>query len=57
MRGRPVVWAPTLERAAEALAARLGPGTVAVTVGAGDVHRVGERLVGEAGDRRDGGAG
>ena len=37
MGGRPVVWAPTLELAREALERRLGPGRVIVTVGAGDV--------------------
>jgi UDP-N-acetylmuramate--alanine ligase len=45
MGGRPVVWAPTLELAREALERRLGPGRVIVTVGAGDVFTVGEALV------------
>ncbi len=45
MAGRPVVWAPTLEQAEAALEARLDPGAVAVTLGAGDVVRVGEALV------------
>ena len=45
MGGRPVVWAPTLEAAGEAAAARLGPGRVLVTIGAGDVFTVGEALV------------
>ena len=45
MGGRPVVWAPTLERAQAALGRRLAPGVVAVTVGAGDVFRAGEALV------------
>ncbi len=45
MAGRPVIWAPTLEKAEAALAARLAPGVVAATIGAGDVVRVGERLV------------
>jgi UDP-N-acetylmuramate--alanine ligase len=48
MGGRPVVWAPTLELAREALERRLGPGRVIVTVGAGDVVSVGEALI-EAG--------
>ena len=45
MGGRPVVWAPTLELAREALERRLGPGRVMVTVGAGDVFTVGEALL------------
>jgi UDP-N-acetylmuramate--alanine ligase len=44
MGGRRVSWAPTLE-AAEAGAGRLEPGSVLVTIGAGDVFRVGEALV------------
>jgi UDP-N-acetylmuramate--alanine ligase len=46
MAGRPVVWAPTPERARAALRGRLRPGAVAVTIGAGDVFKVGEALVG-----------
>jgi UDP-N-acetylmuramate--alanine ligase len=46
MGGRPVIWAPTLERAREAVEPRLGPGRVLVTVGAGDVVALGEALVG-----------
>jgi len=46
MAGRPVVWAPSLAQAQAALAARLGSGVVAVTIGAGDVFRVGEALIG-----------
>ncbi len=49
MGGRPVVWAPTLERAREALAGRLGPGRVAVTIGAGDVFTLADALVGDGG--------
>ncbi len=45
MGGRPVPWAPTLEAARAALTRRLGPGVVAVTIGAGDVHRVAEELL------------
>jgi UDP-N-acetylmuramate--alanine ligase len=45
MGGRPVVWAPTLERAREAVEARLRPGSVLVTVGAGDVFTLAEQLV------------
>jgi UDP-N-acetylmuramate--alanine ligase len=43
--GRPVAWAPTLERARELLERRLGPGRVLVTVGAGDVFTLAEALV------------
>jgi UDP-N-acetylmuramate--alanine ligase len=48
MGGRRVTWAPTLERAEAALARRLAPGAVVVTVGAGDVFEVAEALLGEA---------
>jgi UDP-N-acetylmuramate--alanine ligase len=51
MEGRPVVWAPTLERAREAVESRLRPGAVLVTIGAGDVFRVADELVGD-GDGR-----
>jgi len=44
--GRRVVWTPTLAGAEAALASRLEPGTVLVTVGAGDVFRVADALVG-----------
>jgi UDP-N-acetylmuramate--alanine ligase len=52
MGGRPVVWAPTLERAREAVAARLGPGRVLATVGAGDVFTLADALVENGGARR-----
>jgi UDP-N-acetylmuramate--alanine ligase len=45
MGGRPVAWAPTLERAHDLLERRLGPGRVLVTVGAGDVFTLAEALV------------
>jgi hypothetical protein len=55
MGGGPVWWLPTAELAERALAARLdgdrrlyGAGTVLVTIGAGDVFRLGERLATEA---------
>jgi UDP-N-acetylmuramate--alanine ligase len=48
--GRPVLWAPTLEAARRAIASRLAPGDVLVTIGAGDVFRVGEALVREEDD-------
>jgi UDP-N-acetylmuramate--alanine ligase len=47
MGGRRVLWAPTLAAAEEALAGRLGEGDVLVTIGAGDVFEVGERLIAE----------
>jgi UDP-N-acetylmuramate--alanine ligase len=45
MGGRRVVWAPTEEQAQAALEARIEPGAVLVTVGAGDVFKVGEALL------------
>ncbi len=51
MRGGRVLWAPTLEQAQAALESRLERGTVLVTVGAGDVFRVGEALVGNGAKR------
>ncbi len=47
MGGRAVIWAPALGQAQEALGARLGPGGVAATIGAGDVFEVGEALLAE----------
>ena len=43
--GRPVWWLPRAEQARRALAGRLGAGDVLVTIGAGDVYRLGEELV------------
>ena len=43
--GRPVLWTPTLDAAERAFASRLGEGDTLVTIGAGDVFRVGEALV------------
>jgi len=51
MAGRATIWAPTLEKAQAALGARLGPGVVAATIGAGDVFGVGERLLAGAASR------
>ena len=55
MGGGPVWWLPTAAVAERALAARLdsdprlyGEGTVLVTVGAGDIYRIGEQLATEA---------
>jgi UDP-N-acetylmuramate--alanine ligase len=45
MGGRRVLWTPTLRQAQSALEPRLEPGAVLVTIGAGDVFRVGEALV------------
>ncbi|MDQ3725853.1 MAG: UDP-N-acetylmuramate--L-alanine ligase [Actinomycetota bacterium] len=52
--GKPVWWLPTIERARRALTDRLdhnpelyGEGTVLVTIGAGDVFKLGESLVTE----------
>jgi UDP-N-acetylmuramate--alanine ligase len=47
MGGRPVLWAPTLEQAGEVLGSRLVPDTVLVTLGAGDVFKLGETLLGD----------
>ncbi len=47
--GRRVVWSPSLEAAQRAVAGRLTADDVVVTIGAGDVHRVGEALVEGAG--------
>ncbi len=51
MGGRAMIWAPTPGKAQAALAARLGPGAVAATVGAGDVFAVGESLLAAGGER------
>ncbi|HET7053680.1 MAG TPA: Mur ligase domain-containing protein [Solirubrobacterales bacterium] len=51
MAGRPVIWAPALSQAQAALEARLASGDVAVTIGAGDVFRVGEALTAGGADR------
>jgi UDP-N-acetylmuramate--alanine ligase len=45
MAGRRVFWTPTAAQAQAALAPRLGPGAVLVTLGAGDVFKLGEALV------------
>jgi UDP-N-acetylmuramate--alanine ligase len=43
--GRPVWWLVDAERAARALAPRLGDGDLLVTIGAGDIFRLAEALV------------
>jgi UDP-N-acetylmuramate--alanine ligase len=50
--GKRVWWLPTAAAACAALAPRLGPGDILVTIGAGDIFRLGESLV-----KDDGGAG
>jgi UDP-N-acetylmuramate--alanine ligase len=48
MGGRAVLWTPTVAAAERALAERLREGDVLVTIGAGNVFRVGERLIAES---------
>ncbi len=43
--GRRVWWLPTAGAARAALAPRLGPGDILVTIGAGDIFKLGEALV------------
>ncbi len=43
--GMPVAYQPQLEDAAEYLRTRVGEGDVVLTVGAGDVRRVGDLLL------------
>jgi len=43
--GAPIGWTPELDDAAAFLAARVEPGDVAVTIGAGDIDRAARRLV------------
>jgi UDP-N-acetylmuramate--alanine ligase len=43
--GRPVWWLRDADRAEEALGPRLGDGDILVTIGAGDIHELAERLV------------
>ena len=50
-RGRRVWWLPTAEQAARALRPRLGEGDVLITIGAGDIYRLAEALVDDAGAR------
>jgi len=45
MGGRRVFWTPTAAQAEAALGPRLEPGSVLVTIGAGDVFKLGEALV------------
>jgi UDP-N-acetylmuramate--alanine ligase len=48
--GRPVWWLVDAERAARALAPRLGEGDLLVTIGAGDIFRLAEALVTSTGE-------
>lgn len=43
-KGKPVYWLPSMDEAAALLERELGPGDVLLTLGAGDVHRLAERL-------------
>jgi UDP-N-acetylmuramate--alanine ligase len=43
--GKRVWWLPTAAAAREALSPRLGPGDILVTIGAGDIFKLGEALV------------
>jgi UDP-N-acetylmuramate--alanine ligase len=49
MEGKRVWWLPTAEAARRALDGRLGAGDVLVTIGAGDVFKLGESLVEDGG--------
>jgi UDP-N-acetylmuramate--alanine ligase len=48
-RGRRVYWTPSQDDAARLLGTALGPGDVLITLGAGDVDRLAERLVSHPG--------
>jgi UDP-N-acetylmuramate--alanine ligase len=50
MGGRRVLWTPTLEQARAALAPSLRPEAILVTIGAGDVFKLGEALIAEGGE-------
>jgi UDP-N-acetylmuramate--alanine ligase len=52
MGGRRVWWLPSAEGAREALGARLAPGQVLVTIGAGDIFKLAEALVANGGEGR-----
>ncbi len=51
MGGRPVWWLPRAEQAKSALGPRLAAAEILVTIGAGDVFKLGEALVGKEGER------
>lgn len=48
--GKRVWWLPRAEAARAALAPRLGSGDILVTIGAGDIFRLGEALVSDSGE-------
>jgi UDP-N-acetylmuramate--alanine ligase len=50
-RGRPVYWAPSMDDAERLLGAELGEGDALLTLGAGDVDRLAERLTARDGDQ------
>jgi len=54
--GRPVWWAPTLDSAERALRRLAADGDVVVTLGAGDVFELGDRLIGDPGVPAAGGS-
>lgn len=49
MNGRSACWTPSMDTALSAVRRRLGPGEVLVTLGAGDVFKLGEALADEDG--------
>jgi UDP-N-acetylmuramate--alanine ligase len=55
--GATVAWTPTLDDAVAWLEATVRPGDLVLTIGAGDVHTVGRRLVGGAGASGPSGSG
>jgi UDP-N-acetylmuramate--alanine ligase len=57
--GRPVWWLPSIDDAERMLRSRLGPGDALLTLGAGDVDRLADRLTadGDGMPAHDGGAG
>jgi UDP-N-acetylmuramate--alanine ligase len=52
--GRRVWWLPTAAAAREALSPRLGPGDILVTIGAGDIFKLGEALIEDDGGDGEG---
>jgi UDP-N-acetylmuramate--alanine ligase len=51
MGGKPVLWAPSLEQAGAAIESRLEPGAIVVTVGASNVFKVSEAILGKGAER------
>ena len=50
--GRRVMWLGDVDLAERTLANELGPGDILVTIGAGDVFKLADRLTGKAGGQR-----